>query len=165
MTERLMPNPRDLGRYFQSCIGEAILNYEEFDISESRGLRSVMGFLLPEWQRGIVWTEDQNVRLIESIWLGIPIGSYTFNRAYGTKYDNLLIDGQQRMNAIQKYLDGKLSVFGYTWDEVSVLDKRRFRNRSHFHCYITETTDEEYLKNYYNLMNFSGTPHNQSERA
>lgn len=40
------------------------------------GERRLAGFILPPFQRPPVWTEEQKVRLIESIWDGIPTGSY-----------------------------------------------------------------------------------------
>lgn len=73
------------------------------------GRRTVMGFVLPSWQRGLVWTEAQKIAFIESAWRGVPIGTYTYNEApIGSPLDYLLIDGQQRMNAIQEYIEGEL---------------------------------------------------------
>lgn len=167
MTDRLMPNQLDFGRSFDGCMGEPMLHRENFskDYKED-GRRVVMGFYLPEWQRGLVWTQEQKVKLIESCWLGINIGTYTFNRAdFESPYDNLLIDGQQRMNAIQCYLDDEFPVFGYRWSETTETDKRCWRIRLHFRAFITESKDEAYLRNYYNLMNFAGTAHKEDERA
>jgi hypothetical protein len=35
----------------------------------------------------------------------------------------------------------------------------------HFHCYLTDSTDEDYLRSYYNLMNFGGIAHKPGEEA
>ena len=56
-------------------------------------------------------------------------------------------------------------MFGYRWSEVTLVDQRFFETGAHFHCYITESEDEAYLKSYYNMMNFGGTAHRESERA
>ena len=104
--------------------------------------------------------------MIESAWRGLSIGTYTFNRAdMGHRFDDLLIDGQQRMNAIQNYLDDRFKVFGFLWSEVTDVDRRMWEMSVHFNSYITETTDEQYLRDYYNLTNFGGTAHKESERA
>ena len=34
-------------------------------------------FRLPEFQRPAVWSQAQEARLIESVWRGIPIGTYS----------------------------------------------------------------------------------------
>lgn len=162
MNDRVMPDRIDLGRGFESCIGEAMLHWRDFKLLNHD---TVMGYIVPLWQRPLVWTSEQNIKLIESMWLGLPIGTYTFNRKWGSKFDNLLIDGQQRMNAIQCYLSDEFSVFGYKWSETTKVDKRFFRSGVRFASYITETNDEEYLKGYYNMMNFGGTAHKESERA
>lgn len=163
--KRLMPEKLELGHNFASCIGEAMLHMEDDDEPNPLGLRKVMGFFLPEWQRGLVWSEDQNIKLIESLWLGVSIGTYTFNRKWGSEYNNLLIDGQQRLNAIERYLNDCFPVFGYRWSETTKFDKRRFRHTCHFHSFITESDDDAYLRSYYNMMNFGGTAHKESERA
>ncbi|WP_338811202.1 DUF262 domain-containing protein (plasmid) [Agrobacterium leguminum] len=83
------------------------------------------GFGLPEWQRGLVWTKRQKISFIESAWRGVPLGTYSFNRApLGSPLDDLLIDGQQRMNAIECYLRDEFAVFGWRWSEVTEVDQR-----------------------------------------
>jgi hypothetical protein len=163
-----MPETFNLGQHMASVVGQAIFEREKWieagrpQLSE----RMVMGYRLPAWQRPFVWTEEQKIKLIESLWLGLNIGTYTFNRArQDGVYDNLLIDGQQRMKAIEEYLEGRFKVFGYLWDETTVADKRGFANARHFHCYITSSMDEGYLRGYYNMMNFGGTAHKSEERA
>lgn len=161
----VMPPRVDLGRGFDGSMGEAMLHWETNNEPNPQELRSVMGYFLPSWQRGLVWSEQQQVKLLESCWLGLPIGTYTFNRKYGSKYDNLLIDGQQRLYAIQCYLEDRFDVFGYKWSETTVIDKRRFKHSVKFGSYICETDDEQYLRNYYNMMNFGGTAHTDDQRA
>lgn len=166
---RLMPRRVDLGQYMSSCVGQAIFEWEKWKRSGCPKLsdRMVMGYRLPKWQRPFVWSEAQSVKLIESLWLGLNIGTYTFNRHRdeSSPLDNLLIDGQQRMKAIQDYLEDRFPVFGYRWSEVTIYDRRGFENNSHFHCYITEKADEDYLRQYYNMMNFGGVAHDESQRA
>lgn len=164
--KRLMPERVQLGQYMASTVVNAIGQWRDRDVKNPLGLRTVMGYLLPTWQRPLVWTREQKVKLIESLWRGINIGTYTFNRTrWEGMYDNLLIDGQQRLWAIQCYLEDQFPVFGYRWSEVTRVDQRFFETGAHFHCYITNSEDEEYLKSYYNMTNFGGTAHQESERA
>ena len=160
---RLMPQRLDLGQHMASCIGQPIYEWE--DPKYLIGGRNVMGYNLPTWQRPFVWTRAQSVRLIESVWLGLNIGTYTFNRSHeNPEFDNLLIDGQQRLKAIQDYLSDEFEVFGHKWSSLDRVEQRSFEGR-HFHCYITKSTDEKYLRGYYDMMNFGGTAHEESQRA
>lgn len=164
---RKMPQPVRLGQHAQTTMLAPIHHWRRDDTPNPHGRRKVMGYFLPSWQRGLVWTEGQKIKLIESAWLGLNIGTYTFNRSkvYGGPLDNLLIDGQQRMWALECYLNDQFPVFGYRWSEVAPEDRRSFEVSRHFASYITESEDEGYLRSYYNMMNFGGTPHAESDRA
>jgi hypothetical protein len=173
MTEilRLMPEKYDLGRHSTTTMAapmgqreDIVKNADWYDIA---GRRTIMGYILPSWQRPLVWKEDQKIRFIESAWLGLNLGTFTYNRVDTLKHplDSLLIDGQQRMSAIQDYLDDEFPVFGYRWSEITVPDRRRFNFSTTFASYITQSEDEKYLRDYYNMMNFGGTAHKEDERA
>jgi hypothetical protein len=163
MNERLMPKKLELGENFASCLSSVIFNAEGGEYLTSG--RSVMGYNLPTWQRPFVWTEEQSIKLLESVWLGLSIGTYTFNRSHDNPaFDNLLIDGQQRLKAIQDYLSDEFKVFGYYWSELSRPEQLGFKGR-HFHSFVTKRDDETYLRSYYDMMNFGGTAHEDSQRA
>jgi len=164
-TERRMPERANLGQHYACSMGQPMLNRlsSDFDIGTRR---SVMGYPLPSWQRPFVWTEAQSIRFIESAWMGLSLGTYTYNQTTaGSPTDGLLIDGQQRMYSIEKYLNDEFPVFGYRWSEVTELDKRLFKTNTIFGCYVTSTEDEDYLRSYYDLMNFGGTAHTEDQRA
>lgn len=166
---RKMPDRINLGAHCSTTMAHAMLRRRDFiedHYGDRRPGRTAMGFYLPSWQRDLVWTERQMISFIESAWRGISLGTYTYNQAaLGSPYDNLLIDGQQRMTAIERYLDDQFPVFGWRWSEVTVVDRRMWEMSIAFASYITTTEDEDYLRGYYNLMNFGGTPHKESERA
>ena len=163
---RLMPDPVRLGEHMQTTMFAPFHNWEHAE-PDPLGRRMVMGYALPTWQRGLVWTDQQQVKLLESAWRGLNIGTYTINQSpiYEGQFDNLLIDGQQRLNAIQCYFEDAFPVFGYRWSEVTEVDRRGFLMGRHFSSYITRTDDETYLREYYNMMNFGGVAHKESERA
>lgn len=164
-----MPPRINLGQHRETPIEIAIFHLGKAETNSDHynptGLRTVMGFNLPPWQRPDVWTPQQKLSFIESAWLGIPIGTYTYNDwEAGSPVDNLLIDGQQRLRAIQEYLAGAFSVFGAYFADLSTRDQRRFEGTK-FACYRCETEDEAYLRTYYDLTNFGGTPHEPHQRA
>lgn len=136
----------------------------------------VMGYPLPEFQRPPVWKEEQQASFIESIWLGLSPGSYVVNDFHHGEwvkaedreglhpYFWLLLDGQQRLRAIQAYLEGKFKVLGYHWSDLNELEHRRFGDTQFARVSVYLTTDEQ-LRDFYNRMNFGGTPHTEEQRA
>lgn len=165
---RRMPSKVELGRPLSTTMAAPMLRHRNWraEAGEAVDGRYVMGFRLPAWQRGLVWSTRQKVSFIESAWRGISLGTYSYNDApLGSPFDNLLIDGQQRMNAIECYLGDEFAVLGWHWSEVTEVDRRVWEMSTVFGCYVTETEDERYLREYYDLLNFGGTPHRSDERA
>lgn len=76
--------------------------------------------LAPDYQRGSVWTPQQRRDLIRSILLGLPIGAIIINardtdtadnlRRYGNDYGFAVVDGKQRIEAIEAFLNDELEV-------------------------------------------------------
>jgi hypothetical protein len=165
-----MPDPVRLGSAQATTMAQCMGQRREFSENRydvpRRDARVVMGFYLPTWQRGLVWRRAQQVAFIESAWRGAPLGTYSYNIAsLGSPYDNLLIDGQQRMHAIECYLNDDFPVLGWRWSEVTEVDRRVWGMTTIFSSYRVETEDEAYLRSYYNLMNFGGVAHKEHERA
>lgn len=143
-----------------------------------RGLRTVMGFLVPPFQRQLVWTEAQKIAFLDSARRCIPLGSYTVNKTFGNPIahrmdgareyyygDGFLLDGQQRLNSLEEFFDDKLRVHGMVWSELSKDDQRQFLGSVNFNVVETEFGTEAAMRRYYDLMNFGGTAHREHERA
>lgn len=62
--------------------------------------------VIPEFQRGFVWTIAQASKLIESFLVGLPVPSIFFYTERGTE-KSLVVDGQQRLRTIFYYFDGR----------------------------------------------------------
>lgn len=150
-------------------LGFKIVSNDIISIGElysSLNTLSLFGMELPSFQRKLVWTEKQNIALIESVIQHIPIGSYMVNYTnYGDSLDNLLIDGQQRLNALHLYFNNAFPVFGLYWNDLTVLEKRQIRMESRITRVETHIKDEAHLREVYNRFNFGGTAHKDSERA
>lgn len=147
------------------------------------GQKTIGHFYLPPFQRPAVWSDAQSARLIESIHLGISIGSIVVSGCRNVEKvvedgvtverfpidSDWLIDGFQRLNAIRRYMDDDLAVFDGTphehrWSDLSPVQRRRFGN-TNFGFITLGETDVEGLKLIYDLMNFGGTAHTQDQRA
>ena len=139
---------------------------------ESQGYkgRQVMGFKLPEWQRPAVWSDEQSERFIESVFLGVGLGTYMVNLSMkNSMVDLVLVDGQQRMRAIERYLASEFAVRGedgnkYVWGELTDAEQAHFFrmpfawNESSYHT-------EAEVREAYNRHNFGGVAHDPSQRA
>lgn len=78
--------------------------------------------LQPEFQRYYVWTPKQESRLIESIFLNVPIPLvYVAEEANGTF---AVIDGQQRLTALFRFMDGNFALSGL--EQRTDLNGKRF---------------------------------------
>jgi hypothetical protein len=76
----------------------------------------------PEYQRGEVWTQPQQKRLIDSVLRGYPIPliylHYIKREVAGFQQHGFeVIDGQQRINALYLYTEGQFKLFDPVADE------------------------------------------------
>lgn len=137
----------------------------------------LLGTILPPFQRAVVWDEARMVRFVESAWLGMHLGTYVVNAASDERMwrddtgcerfhptDLWLIDGQQRLTAIDRYLDNAFPVFDCLWGELEKREQRRFEFIS-FSKATIKLTDENELRELYDRMNFGGVAHTEEERA
>jgi hypothetical protein len=170
-------------------ISELVGNYEDF-LSNEAAIRAqypwadrfVLGYPLPSWQRALTWSQDQKERFITSIWAGIDIGSYLLNDAWSftdertheglgiyREFSNVVLDGQQRMQTIQDFLDSRFAVpdaqgVPRLWRDLPRVERRRFENRHFARCAV-QCWGEPQLRRIYNLRAFGGTPHQPGEVA
>lgn len=173
-----MPERIELGRkrdftietlehFYQKHLDENDIQHEHYFIEAER---QVCGFPLPDFQRGLCWSAEQEVSFIESIWMGLPLGYYVIHDYdWGTdgkakQFSGWLIDGQQRLTAIERYWNGLIQINGLFYHELTEFEKRRFL-RTPFTQYRVIINDEAKIKDLYNRLSFGGTPHRLDQRA
>jgi hypothetical protein len=61
--------------------------------------------MVPEFQRGFVWSYNQASRFIESLLLGLPVPGIFLSKEYESQ-KLLVIDGQQRLRTLQFFYQG-----------------------------------------------------------
>lgn len=74
--------------------------------------------LNPYYQRGFVWTKEDEYLLIDSIFNGIEIGKFVFIDTIddiNNEYDFEVLDGKQRINTILKFYEDRISYKGKTF--------------------------------------------------
>lgn len=136
------------------------------------GERSLLGLVLPVWQRPAVWTRQQQVRFVEGIFLGLGTGYYVTTEwdwdhdGVRQPWAGLLLDGQQRLSALRAFAAGEFAVFGSTsFANLSLAERRRRFYRVSFPSIEIGATDDATLREIYDRLNYGGTPHADSQRA
>jgi len=135
------------------------------------------------YQRGRLWSEEQNLNLIRSLLQGIPIGViFTNHRNWGSA-SLFIVDGKQRISAIRDFVEGRLAAPARWFVEadlenaedalakgtVSYMDLSQ-RGRLHFDG-STVAVSESKLPNLeaeadlYLLINFGGVAQTEEDRA
>lgn len=61
--------------------------------------------VIPKFQRGFVWSQNQASKLIESFLVGLPVPAIFLYTERGTE-KSLVVDGQQRLRSIFDYFEG-----------------------------------------------------------
>jgi len=152
--------------------------YESMFEASVQGLETLGHYYIPPFQRPVVWTLEQQRRLVESMWLGIAIGAVVVSSEgdkdkttdrYPISAD-LLLDGRQRLTSIRAYMQEGLRIFVGTphehgYDDLDLPQQRRYRNTTIGYITIDRDFDMEALKEIYNRLNFGGTAHTEDQRA
>lgn len=160
------------GQAYQTSLSVMRNSVERFDrLLDEYGYtgRRVLGYKLPVWQRNEKWTDEQSSRFIRSIWMGIGVGTFMVNSSSKPELNQVLIDGQQRLRAIERYFRNEIAVLGedgknYYWNDLADEEQRHFL-RMPFPWVESQYNTEEQMIEASDLLNFGGTPHTPEERA
>jgi hypothetical protein len=116
-------------------------------------------FIIPPFQRPLVWTETQKIKLIESLYMRLTIGSFIWNQtSWGEETDGWLLDGQQRMSAILGYVRDEFPVCGWYFTKLPKIEKRHFY-RIGITMIESNITDVDKCRDLYDRLAYGGTPH------
>lgn len=174
-----MPLEIDLGRLVDSCI-DSLYEFHQTHIKllkrkevlrTDTANRYVCGYPIPYFQRQLCWSSEQEIAFLESVWMGFPLGSYSIHDTdWGDLsdtpllYSAWLIDGQQRLTAIERYWSDLVKINGLYWSELTRKEQSRFKRKKFTH-YKIKLWDESNIKKIYNRMAFGGKAHSADEMA
>jgi Protein of unknown function DUF262 len=114
----------------------------------------------PDWQRGDVWTLDQQQCLIDSMTKGMPFGSLMVWINNGKK---VMVDGKQRTTTISKFLSNKFQTTeGETFDRLSPVSQS-FLMDSYIHILMIDDASEQDIVDMFDRIN-SGRQLSDGER-
>lgn len=142
----------------------SLVKYIEEEV-ETMGLQ-----LNPDFQRGHVWTEEQQIAWLEyhlrggksgnTIYLNNPFWHNVLSPKQTDYTDYVCVDGLQRITAAQKFIHNKIKVFGSYYDEfedkIRVLPQTMILN-------VNDLKSEKEVLQWYVDMNAGGTPHSSEE--
>jgi uncharacterized protein with ParB-like and HNH nuclease domain len=121
--------------------------------------------LNPDFQRGHVWTEQQQIKYIEHLLRGGTTARTLYfnhpNWMGNWKGEFVCVDGLQRITAIQRFMYNEIPAFGAYLDEYEDKDVM-LRKIDVFVNVNNLKTRKEVLQWYYE-MNSGGTPHTEEE--
>lgn len=128
--------------------------------------------LNPDFQRGHVWTKEQQIAWLEFyfrggktgrvIYFNTPAFSVGYQRGRTSDLDEtmLCVDGLQRLTALRAFLNNEIPIFGVYYnefeDKLSVVE-----HYIKFNVNCLQTRKE--VLQWYIEMNSGGTPHSQAE--
>jgi len=119
----------------------------------------------PEYQRNYIYADGKrDVAVIQSILKGYPIGLIYFNKVWDNKFE--VLDGQQRITSIGRYLTGKFAIKDgngmeqyFSWLDESLQKKINEATLLIYECEWEETEIKERFK----TINIVWVPLNEQE--
>jgi hypothetical protein len=134
---------------------------------EGKGLFGLSGKLTiqPEYQRNYIYADGKrDVAVIESILKGYPLGLIYFNKVSEEKFE--VLDGQQRITSIGRYVTNKFSVrdenSAEQYFDGIASDKKKKILETKLTIYECEGTESE-IKEWFKTINIAGVPLNNQE--
>lgn len=129
--------------------------------------------LIPDFQRGHVWTNEQQAHYIENCMRGVVPVSGLFIQFNSPSWGDIdkadsdlppglqCVDGLQRYTAITEFVKGNVKPFGFTAEQLlgTAYSARKFYVKIGIHDF---TSREQLLTQYLDL-NAGGTPHSANE--
>lgn len=134
---------------------------------EGKGLFGLSGNLViqPEYQRNYIYAEKKKeAGVIASLLKGYPLGVLYFEEIDENKFQ--VLDGQQRITSIGRFVTGKFSVLDGQGNEQTFtslpIDKQSKIMNSKFLVYHCNGTESE-IREWFQTINIAGVPLNDQE--
>ena len=123
--------------------------------------------LQPNFQRGYVWTQEQQIAYIEAMFTGSMTGKdiYFNHPTWGSfedfeKYPLVCVDGQQRIGAVFAFVENRIPLFGRLFSEY---EGRMPNDRGYFSIWVNNIKTDKKVYEWYLHLNSGGTVHTQEE--
>lgn len=156
-----IPKFKEFGMY--NPINMGFISYVEFIENEIKENNLKMN---PDFQRGHIWTEEQQIKYVEFFLRGGKSGrDFYFNWNQDTD-EYVCVDGLQRTTALKRFVDGEIEVFGQYFKEFE-FTKREAGGQPFpeyaVNIYQNNLSSKKEVLEWYVDMNAGGTPHTNEE--
>ena len=119
--------------------------------------------LNPDFQRGHVWTEEQQVAFIEYWLMGGDVGVLYFNAPHWPSVEKdgsyVCVDGLQRITAYQRFFNNEIKAFEHYYNEF----EDRIGLKYSIRVNVNNLKTRKEVLHWYIEMNSGGTPHTKEE--
>jgi hypothetical protein len=136
------------------------LNYHQASMLEIFGKKYHFGLEMDaDYQRGNVWTLEDNCTLIHSIFNNIDIGKFVFVKLewneHPLNYSYEVLDGKQRITAILEFYENKFAYNGLFFNQLS---RQEQCHLTEYHVNIAEIShlSREQKIRFFLILNTSG---------
>ena len=110
----------------------------------------------PEYQRGYVWSPEDEESLIDSIFNNCDIGKFVLiNKDCDDDPCYEVLDGKQRINTILRFFEDRFTYKGFLYSELSLSDRRKFKRFTISTAEITNPS-KEMIYQYFLKVNVTG---------
>lgn len=120
--------------------------------------------LISDFQRGHVWTEEQQIAYVEFFLKGGKSGRDFYYNINDEEY--VCVDGLQRTTALTRFVNNEIKVFGQYFAEFD-FDKylAKYQPSAEFavNIYRNNLSNKKDILEWYVDMNSGGTPHSKEE--
>ncbi len=121
----------------------------------------------PDFQRGHVWTEQQQIAFVECILKGgaknarvIYLNNPNWMKHSDRPYkDFVCVDGLQRYTAIKRFINNEIKAFGYYYNEF----EDKLRGKHDMKINVNDLPTRKDVLQWYIEMNSAGTIHTKEE--
>lgn len=113
-----------------------------------------------DYQRDFEWEEKDKIELINSIFNGVDIGSFTFIPLKESNNIYEILDGKQRLLSILEFVTDQFKYQGKYFSELHNEDRMFIRGYRISHCETKENLSEKEKISYYLSLNTRGKVQN-----
>lgn len=136
------------------------LHYSQSQMSEIFGKKYTFGLEMnADYQRDYVWTSEDKINLIDSIFKHVDIGKFVFIHyewnEHPLNYSYEVLDGKQRINAITEFYENRFAYRSLFFNQLSKREQWHFKEYSINVAEISKITKEQKIR-YFLLLNTSG---------
>ena len=139
--------------FHNHCLSDLSSKYYKFGVEMN-----------PDYHRDLLWSEEDKISLIDSIFKGVEIGKFAFIslpwKENSPSYE--ILDGKQRMNALIDFYEDKFKYKGFYFSQLTTPDRYYFLDYNITVGKTNEQITQDQKYQYFLRLNTTGKPQDKS---